>query len=762
MPSTSKPRASRFSLHRRPTLERGPSILRNWRLLPGWHAAVGVLFFAGCLALILWAEAQNPYSLNEELDHPVFARVAFSLVDANKTEEARRKAQQEVPDHFRFNQALADRIRSEFMSLHAAVKAADSFEQFQSAAAGRWGLDEAGFGRLKLLTDDSGSERYKEDLERVVRLMNGEYLVEAAERDQDLPGVVARVALETASGQFRIVGNEKLFYATNKDHVRQVANRLTKPFSSELRTALSAVIAQSILGTSKPGGFRPVYVYDRELTRRLRVERAEAVPDARVSYERGDLLMPSGRVDGERMALLNAEHEEFLRQRESDPQLGMQWRKRLLGLSGTILVIATALLAFCYRFEHRIARNPTRALAIALLVLALLGLNVMLAANHSPIWAVGTVTFAAAMLAIAYSRLLAIGVSALLALLSVLPMKDPLWLLTVLLAVAIVTTLLLKEIRLRLRMIQVGGITAFTAFACTMVIGLLHEQRIEYLTWQAFWAALAALAGSSAVLILLPVIERAFRIVTSLTLLEWADTSNPLLKQLIQKAPGTWQHSHLLGSMAEAAAAEIGANGLLARVGAYYHDVGKMLKPQYFVENQRTKTNAHEGLAPTMSLLVILAHVKDGLALAREYGLPPVLHQFIAEHHGTTVVRYFHARAAQEAKTGGRRDREVSEAEFRYPGPKPHTPESAIIMLCDGVEGAVRAVQDPTPGRIENLVHDIVMARLMDGQLDDCDVTLRDISRIEQSIVRSLCAIHHGRIAYPRAAESPNLHIRTA
>ena len=173
--------------------------------------------------------------------------------------------------------------------------------------------------------------------------------------------------------------------------------------------------------------------------------------------------------------------------------------------------------------------------------------------------------------------------------------------------------------------------------------------------------------------------------------------------------------------------------------------------------------NAHRGLAPTMSLLVILTHVKDGLALAREHGLPPILQPFIAEHHGTTVVKYFHAMATQEAKAGGRDPREISDTEFRYPGPKPSSRESAILMLCDSVEGAVRALQDPTPGRIESVVHEITIDRLMDGQFDDCEITLKELSRVEQSLVRSLRAIYHGRIAYPdRKTEPTSSQLRIA
>jgi cyclic-di-AMP phosphodiesterase PgpH len=190
---------------------------------------------------------------------------------------------------------------------------------------------------------------------------------------------------------------------------------------------------------------------------------------------------------------------------------------------------------------------------------------------------------------------------------------------------------------------------------------------------------------------------------------------------------------------------------LLARVGAMYHDIGKTQKPDYFVENQEAQMSRHDRLSPTMSLLIITGHVKDGLEMARAYGLPRVLHQFILEHHGTTIVKYFHHAASEAAaKTAtGKHDREVAESEFRYPGPKPRIPESAILMLCDGCEGAVRAITEPTPGRIESTVHQVVMARLIDGQFDNCDITLKDLRTIEQSIVKSLCAIHHGRIKYP-------------
>ncbi|RKY12531.1 MAG: hypothetical protein DRP52_04595, partial [Planctomycetota bacterium] len=215
-------------------------------------------------------------------------------------------------------------------------------------------------------------------------------------------------------------------------------------------------------------------------------------------------------------------------------------------------------------------------------------------------------------------------------------------------------------------------------------------------------------------------------------------------------APGTFSHSLLIGSIAEAAAESIGANGLLCRVGAYYHDIGKTHKPTYFVENQMGSASRHEQLSPAMSQLVIAGHVKDGIEIAKEFGLPAVLRQFIETHHGTTLMEYFYheAKKKQDDKQGP-----VSASEFRYPGPKPRSKEAAIVMLADTAESACRSLADHTPAKVETLVHQLAMKRLQDGQFDECDLTLRELSRIEAGLSKSLAAHHHGRIAYPKDEE---------
>jgi putative nucleotidyltransferase with HDIG domain len=260
----------------------------------------------------------------------------------------------------------------------------------------------------------------------------------------------------------------------------------------------------------------------------------------------------------------------------------------------------------------------------------------------------------------------------------------------------------------------------------------------------ALYNGLFAVFAGVLMLGLLPFIESLFGVQTELSLLELGDVAHPLLQELVRRAPGTYNHSINVASIAEAAAESIGAKGLLVRVGAYFHDIGKMLKPGYFVENQGHDANRHESLVPAMSTLIIIAHIKDGADLARQHRLPKPIIDFIEQHHGTTLVEYFFRRAAEA--NGGT---EVDESNFRYPGPKPQTKEAAVLMLADAVEGACRTLVEPTPARIESLVHDIAMKRLLDGQFDACGLTLQELATIEDSLVKSLTAVYHGRVKYP-------------
>ena len=307
----------------------------------------------------------------------------------------------------------------------------------------------------------------------------------------------------------------------------------------------------------------------------------------------------------------------------------------------------------------------------------------------------------------------------------------------------------LGQIRSRSKLIYVG----LTAGCVAVVLGLAAERDrqsapasdlLKESAWTGPWAVAAGFVMTS----LLPFIEQLFGVLTDLSLLELGDVTHPLLQELVRRAPSTYNHSITVGSIAEAAAESIGARGLLVRVGAYFHDIGKMLKPGYFIENQGSETSRHEALVPAMSTLVIIAHIKDGSDLARQHHLPQPIVDLIQQHHGTTLVEYFYDRAHGQ-KGADPNGNEIDESIFRYPGPKPQTKEAAVLMLADAVESASRTLVDPTPARIESLVRGLAEHRLHGGQFDESGLTLRELRTIERSMVMSLTAIYHGRLKYP-------------
>ena len=305
------------------------------------------------------------------------------------------------------------------------------------------------------------------------------------------------------------------------------------------------------------------------------------------------------------------------------------------------------------------------------------------------------------------------------------------------------------RLRSRSKLIYVGLWAGAVAMTTQIGANLLEERPLDMqMLYEAgrtgVWTLLAGFLMTG----LLPFIERSFGVLTDLSLLEVGDIAHPLLQELVRRAPGTYNHSINVASIGEAAAEAIGARGLLVRVGAYFHDIGKMLKPAYFVENQGQQANRHESLVPAMSTLIIIAHVKEGAELARQYNLPQPIIDLIVEHHGTTLVEYFYRRATERSQADPNGS-DVDEQNYRYPGPKPSSRESAVMMLADAAESASRALTEPTPSRIASLVHDLAMKRLLDGQFDECSLTLEELELIEQSLVKSLTAVYHGRVKYP-------------
>ncbi len=483
---------------------------------------------------------------------------------------------------------------------------------------------------------------------------------------------------------------------------------------------------------------------DRDSTARAKKEAIEKTPTQYVRYAAGDVVVPPGTpVSEEELKLLKREHAEFIQQSET-------WQR--LARAGSIFGLFVAMFTLSGFYIHLHHREVLEDLGH---VATLLGLSVaaivvcLLSADDSWQAEIVPLLVFAMTVAIAYDEDLALLLAAEVALVLVVGLGRTLADYVTLTAASAATIFWMGRIRSRSKLIYVGLWAAAVAFLTYVGTSLLRERPIDsQLLYEAARVGVWTLLAGFLMTGLLPFIERAFGVLTDLSLLEIGDVAHPLLQELVRRAPGTYNHSINVASIGEAAAEAIGARGLLVRVGAYFHDIGKMLKPAYFVENQGQQGNRHESLVPAMSTLIIIAHVKEGAELARQHRLPQPIIDLILEHHGTTLVEYFYRRATAQSQADPNGS-DVDEQNYRYPGPKPSSRESAVMMLSDAVESASRTLTEPTPARIASLVHELAMKRLLDGQFDECGLTLEELELIEQSLVKSLTAVYHGRVKYP-------------
>lgn len=289
--------------------------------------------------------------------------------------------------------------------------------------------------------------------------------------------------------------------------------------------------------------------------------------------------------------------------------------------------------------------------------------------------------------------------------------------------------------------IFIAVITAIMNFS----IGIFVSSNIREIMINSLFTVIGVITSGVLAIGLLPLLESIFDVVTTLKLLELSNPNNPLLKKLLMEAPGTYHHCMLVANLAEMAADEVGANSVITRIGAYYHDIGKISRPYFFKENQLTKENPHDSINGNLSTMIIVSHVKDGVEMAEEYNLPQIVIDIIKQHHGTTLVKYFYYKVKNSAENS----EDIKEEDFKYPGPIPSTKESGIIMLADSTEAAVRSISEPTTEKIEEMINNIVDDKLKTGQLNNCELTIRDLNKIKESFLKALNGIYHKRIEYP-------------
>jgi putative nucleotidyltransferase with HDIG domain len=730
------------------TLRRGDVLLR-----------LGICLFA---AVVMWSSTRAwsppfPYHIGQVPQRSIVARANFEVENSRQTEKNRDEARRQARYVYKND---PEPLRQMLATLKGQVVQLRDAETYDEATAKIWAEFLPTEEEVAQRTPEEMFETFRMQLTGVGKLAVFERAVHDALADFEKRGLLMQLAQERNEGN-----QAEIFVYTGEADRRvvdvsqvRIGEAATEIKLNELLIAEDALplVSNHVAAWLVRHKLPETLSVDEIATEQVKEDAAAAEKVVMTPFEAGKILATAGEpITAEIYFLLNAEREQMLAERSA-----IQWITRSLaafGMYGAIFLLC----GFYIHFRnHDVLRYLGRFIALISLAIATVTVGYWIGCFDN--WRAGMVLIPLLLfgmiVAIVFQQEMALLFSSAAALVLVLSVGSGLASFVILMAGAATAVLLVGRIRSRTKLIYVGLCAGLVAALTTLGVSTV-EKTLEISTidgqsipWQLLYDA--ALVGLWAVIAgflmtgLLPFVERGFGVLTDISLLELGDAAHPLLQELVRRAPGTYNHSINVASIAEAAAESIGANGLLVRVGAYFHDIGKMLKPGYFIENQGQEANRHDELLPAMSTLIIIAHVKDGADLARQHHLPRSIIDFIQQHHGTTLVEFFYRRASeqQEADDNGNT---VDENSYRYPGPKPQSRASGILMLADTVESASRVLVEPTPARIESLVHDLVMKRLLDGQLDESELTLQEVRAIEDSLVKSLIAVYHGRVKYP-------------
>ncbi|MEM7228815.1 MAG: HDIG domain-containing metalloprotein [Planctomycetota bacterium] len=713
--------------------------------------ALLIVFVVATASLVTWSRQQPRVRDGQVMTETRVKRLDYAIIDEDATAERRDEVRESSPRVYILNENYLDRLQKGLSGLPTALANVESLDDVSPEIRDEFPLNEEDLTALRELGSDN--VRMSDWNRKIGNLINVQLVESPLIRSEEYQVFLtqARTLSRTNNGvstDESILGNAiELNSPVTPELIRSVQRIVAR---SNIPQELASFVARTIAADQTP-----TLLFDSERTEaRANALAAQVEPvtvehrAGEVLYTRGDLLTPA-----QYQSLLD-EHNQY---RANAPPLAT-WTARL-GYGGLFMLLMGFAAAFVGQAYPRIARNLMRVAALCLLVLiSLVILDAVSARVPSLLYpaAFATTLFVAVVVLVAYDQRLAVFIAAMQCAFAALSVNGGVALFVLLFAACGMLIAQLRELRHRNTLIRAAVVTAIGVGIGTFSHAWSTLPLVESAWGEIILRTLSSMTATAGVgfllLGILPSIERWFDITTGMTLAELRDPRQPLLRQLQQKAPGTYNHSLQVASIAEAAADAIGADSLLVYVGALYHDIGKMNKPEYFIENQTPGANKHEGLSPAMSLLVIIGHVKDGIELAREYNLPRPIQHFIESHHGTTLVEYFFHAAKTQAESDEKAS--VEEVEFRYPGPKPHTREAACMMIADCVESATRALPEPNPARIESLVRDLSRKRLADGQLDECDLTFRELKLIQDAVISRVCAIHHGRIAYP-SAEKP-------
>lgn len=621
----------------------------------------------------------------------------ISFVDFEKTEDLRQEAASHIQKVYNRDWAAESQVTDSIRNFFSSVRQARDNQALEPEA------------KLDLLSKSIGVDFNKEVIRTALNMP-----------EADLASTES-----TIINQVNQIYREQLTEEnidSKKKELLSVIGGLTKDKNK------NAIITEAFTQYLKPN-----YTYDEAATARLKKEASAGVTPVVINKQKGEIVVREGEV-------VTAAQVKILK------ELGLMSRgvdlARLAGLSLFALVSFIAFSIYLYLFQRKIYESDRLIAVLAIIFLV----TILVAKFVGPFYSFFLIPVgAAAMLTVLLFNIeTAVLVILMLSLFSGLIAGQNYQYTLYGLLIGLFAIYAINNIRHRTDLALAGAWVTLGTTVLALITTLLSGAGWFDMVKNLGWGLLGGISTAVLTIGALPFLEKAFGITTDIKLVELSYANQPLLRELMMKAPGTYNHSIMTGNLAESAAEAIGANPLLARVGAYYHDIGKVKRPLFFIENQIGGENPHDNTNPSLSCLIITSHVKEGVDLARKYRLPKEIVDIINEHHGTSVVAYFYHKAKENIVK-----EVVSEENFRYSGRRPKTKEAALVMLADSVEAAARTISKPSPGRIEQLIKRIVQSKLDDGQLSESNLTLNDIECIIKSFTQVLSGLYHTRVEYP-------------
>jgi len=707
------------------------------------------LFLITVSTVATWSREQIKVRDGQIASNTRITRIDYTLEDFAATETKREEARNSAPRIYTINATFIERLEASLLGLPTAVSGMTSIEEVNPELAAQFSITPETLMSLQAMSrNGETTQSWRRYVSRVIS--------ELERRTPLLTSEEFQVFTTTPASNrmlFKGAGDFLIPYQAEAVALPAIQGELKEHRLAELVSrsgfpeSIVPLIESRIISDHQPS-----IQLDVEDTNARADEAANGVQPVEKNHFRGDIIWQRGDViSASQYEEALIEHSQFLK----IAPFVERWLPRI-GSIGLLAMLSIFIGAYTTITFPKIARNPLRLFALCALMALMLGLSIIITLEAPTfIYAAAIIPtlLAVTVVCLAYKQRMGMFIAFMQCALVTMALSQSIGWFILLIAGCGMMIGQLKEVRQRQTLISASAITAIAFAVGTLFLGLSEVPNIS-IAWKQIMtnsivAGFSALVVGFFVLGILQNIEQLFDITTGMTLADYRDPRNPLLRQLQQLAPGTFNHSRQVADIAETATEAIGGDSLLAYVGGLYHDIGKMNKPEYFVENQ-SGYNRHKDLKPSMSILVIIGHVKDGIELAREYDLPRELIHFIEAHHGTTLVEYFYHAALKEAKESGE---PINEMQFRYPGPKPQTKEAAVLMIADAVESASRVLPDPNPARIEALVRDLSRKRLLDHQYDHCDLTFGELAKIEDAIIARLNSIYHTRIKYPEETD---------